>query len=300
MVVKMESGWDRVKAAAYSYSATAMPRLTGALVTVAGFMPIGFSKSTTRRIRGRHLLDRRHRGGLLVGGLGPLHAVPGREDAAEGPRASTRTAAIPTTRRSTASSAGLIDLALERRWWVIGATVAALALALFGMRFVPQQFFPNSSRPELIVELRLKEGASFAATTEQVKKMEAILAKDEDVALLHRVHRRRRAALLPVAQSGAAEPGLRAVHRDDEGPGGARARALAADGRGARASSRRRGCASRASSSGPPVGFPVQFRVVGPDTQKVRDDRARGRARRGRRARRCATCSSTGTIRCAR
>ena len=46
---------------------------------------------------------------------------------------------------------------------------------------MPQQFFPNSSRPELIVELRLKEGASFAATTEQVKKMEAVLAKDEDV-----------------------------------------------------------------------------------------------------------------------
>ena len=77
------------------------------------------------------------------------------------------------------------------------------------MKLVPQQFFPNSSRPELVVDLRLKEGASFAATTEQVKKMEAVLAKDEDVKLLHRLHRRRRAALLPVAQPGAAEPGLR-------------------------------------------------------------------------------------------
>ena len=74
MVVKMESGWDRVKAAAYSYSATAMPRLTGALVTVAGFMPIGFAQSTTRRVRRRHLLDRRHRGAVLVAGFRPLHA----------------------------------------------------------------------------------------------------------------------------------------------------------------------------------------------------------------------------------
>ena len=49
------------------------------------------------------------------------------------------------------------------------------------MKLVPQQFFPSSTRPELLVELRLKEGASFAATTEQVKKMEAVLAKDEDV-----------------------------------------------------------------------------------------------------------------------
>ena len=76
---------------------------------------------------------------------------------------------------------GLIDLAIARRWWVIGATVAALALAIAGSSLVPQQFFPNSDRPELIVELRLKEGSSFDATTEQVKKMEAVLAKDEDV-----------------------------------------------------------------------------------------------------------------------
>jgi multidrug efflux pump len=61
---------------------------------------------------------------------------------------------------------------------VIGVTVAALGAAIAGSRFVPQQFFPNSSRPELVVELRLKEGSSFAATTEQVKKMEAVLAKD--------------------------------------------------------------------------------------------------------------------------
>ena len=59
--------------------------------------------------------------------------------------------------------------------------MAALGAAIVGSRFVPQQFFPNSSRPELVVELTLKEGASFAATTEQVKKMEAVLAKDEDV-----------------------------------------------------------------------------------------------------------------------
>jgi multidrug efflux pump subunit AcrB len=54
-------------------------------------------------------------------------------------------------------------------------------LALAGMKLVPQQFFPNSSRPELILDLRMKEGSSFQATTEQVKRMEAVLKKDEDV-----------------------------------------------------------------------------------------------------------------------
>ena len=75
----------------------------------------------------------------------------------------------------------LINLAIERRWLVIGVTAAALVLAFAGMKFVPQQFFPNSSRPELIVELRMKEGSSFVATTEQVKKMETVLSKDKDV-----------------------------------------------------------------------------------------------------------------------
>ena len=74
-----------------------------------------------------------------------------------------------------------IDFAIARRWSVIGITVVALAAAIVGSKYVPQQFFPNSSRPELVVELRLKEGSSFAATTEQVKRLEAVLAKDEDV-----------------------------------------------------------------------------------------------------------------------
>jgi multidrug efflux pump subunit AcrB len=73
---------------------------------------------------------------------------------------------------------GWIDLALEERWLIIAATASALVLALAGMKFVPQQFFPNSERPELILDMRLKEGSSFEAATEQVKRMEAVLKKD--------------------------------------------------------------------------------------------------------------------------
>ena len=179
MVVKMEEGWDRLKAAAYSYSA-AMPRLTGALITVACFMPIGFAKSTTGEYAGGifWIVGTAVLFSWVVSGIiTPYLAVKmlpkdfGKHHHGGDPYDK------PFYRRLR----GWIDLALERRWIVIGATVASLAVAIWGSRFVPQQFFPQSSRPELVVELTLKEGASFAATTEQVKRMEQVLAKDEDV-----------------------------------------------------------------------------------------------------------------------
>jgi multidrug efflux pump subunit AcrB len=163
-----------------------------------------------------------------------------------------------------------IDVAIERRWLVIGITVAALAAAILGSRLVPQQFFPNSSRPELVVELRLKEGSSFAATTEQVKRMEAILAKDEDVRFF-------------TAYTGAGQPRFY-LSLDPElpNPGYAVFIVMTKD------TEARERVRSRLMANvnelfpqvwvrvtrlelGPPVGFPVQFRVVGPDTQKVRE-----------------------------
>ncbi|MEA3182782.1 MAG: multidrug efflux pump, partial [Gammaproteobacteria bacterium] len=180
MVVKMESGWDRLKAAAFSYSATAMPRLTGALITVVGFMPIGFSKSTSGEYAGGifWIVGIAVLFSWLVSGVfTPYLAVkllPSNfgQHHLEGDQYET-----PFYRKLR----HCIEVVLERRWWVISATAAALVLAFLGMRWVPQQFFPNSDRPELVVELRTKEGASFAATTEQVKKMEKVLAKEPGV-----------------------------------------------------------------------------------------------------------------------
>ena len=82
MVVKMEEGWDRVKAAAFSYASTAMPRLTGALITVAAFMPIGFSKSTTGEYAGGIFWIVGTAVRVLVVRVGGHHAVPRGEDAA--------------------------------------------------------------------------------------------------------------------------------------------------------------------------------------------------------------------------
>jgi len=76
---------------------------------------------------------------------------------------------------------GWLDFAIERRWWVIGITVAALGAALVGIRFVPQQFFPNSSRPELVVELRLKERLFVRRHHGAGQDDGGCAAKDEDV-----------------------------------------------------------------------------------------------------------------------
>jgi multidrug efflux pump len=267
MVVKMEGGWERVKAAAFSYAATAMPRLTGALVTVAAFMPIGFSKSTTGEYAGGifWIVGTAVVFSWFVSGvITPYLAVKML------PELKKHEGGDPYHTPFYGKLRRLIDAAIERRWWVIGATVAAFGLAIVGSRLVPQQFFPNSDRPELVVELRLKEGASFAATTEQVKKMEAVLAKDEDVKFF-------------TAYTGAGQPRFYlALDPELPNPGYA-AFVVMTKGLEAREKVRARLMASvneqfpnvwvrvTRLELGPPVGFPVQFRVVGPDTQKVRD-----------------------------
>jgi multidrug efflux pump subunit AcrB len=268
MVVKMEAGWDRVKAAAFSYSATAMPRLSGALITVAGFMPIGFAKSTTAEYAGGIFWIV----GIAVvfswvcsGVITPYLAVKmlpksfGKHHAGADPYGSAFYRRLR----------GWIDMALEKRWLIIAATAGALVLALAGMKYVPQQFFPNSERPELIVDLRMKEGSSFQATTEQVKRMEAVLKKDEDVRFF-------------TAYTGAGSPRFYlALSPELPNPGYAQFIVMTKDMK-ARERVRSRLIASVRDEfpqawvrvtrleMGPAVGYPVQFRVVGPDTQKVR------------------------------
>jgi multidrug efflux pump len=268
MVVKMEDGWDRVKAAAFSYASTAMPRLTGALITAAAFMPVGLSKSTTGEyaggifwIVGTAVLFSWFVSGVITPYLA-VKMLPDFKKHGDGGDAYHS----PFYRKLR----GWIDLAMARRWWVIGGTMAAFVLAIAGSRFVPQQFFPNSDRPELVVELRLKEGSSFDATTEQVKKMEAVLAKDRDVRFY-------------TAYTGAGQPRFYlSLNPELPNPGYAvfvvmtkdvkareelRARLMGM------ANDRFPGVWVRVTrlELGPPVGFPVQFRIVGSDTQKVRE-----------------------------
>lgn len=267
MVAKMETGMDRVKAAAFSYQSTAMPRLTGALITVVGFLPIGLSKSTTGEyaggifwIVGAAVLFSWICSGIFTPYLAVKMLPNDLGKHQHGDLYDTRF--YRTLRR-------LIDAAIERRWVVIGATFGALVLALACIKFVPQQFFPNSSRPELVIDLRVKEGSSFAATTEQVKHMEEILAKDEDVRFY-------------TAYTGAGAPRFYlSLNPELPNPGFAQFVVMTKD-----LDARERVRARLVTSAdeqfpqawvrvtrlelGPPVGYPVQFRVVGPDTQVVR------------------------------
>ncbi|HWH39969.1 MAG TPA: efflux RND transporter permease subunit, partial [Usitatibacter sp.] len=269
MVVKMESGWDRAKSAAFSYASTAMPRLTGALVTVAGFMPIGFSKSTTGEYAGGifWIVGIAVVFSWVVSGIfTPYLAVKLLPEgfgkgAHHGDPYDT-----PFYRRLR----NLIDAALQRRWAVIGVTAAALVVAVFGMRFVPQQFFPNSTRPELIVDLRLKEGASFAATTGQVKKMEALLRKDEDVRFFTAYTGAGAPRFYLSLDPELPNPGFSqfiVMTKDLEARERVRAKLIAM----APAQFPEMWLRVTRLELGPPVGYPVQFRVVGPDTQKVRE-----------------------------
>jgi len=268
MVVKMEAGWDRVKAAAFSYEATAMPRLIGALVIAAGFMPIGLSKSTTGEyaggifwIVGAAVVFSWVCSGLFTPYLA-AKMLP--KDFGQHHHGGD-----PYDTRFYRKLRSWIDAAVQRRWWVLGATAAALAVAVAAMQLVPQQFFPNSSRPELVVDLRLKEGSSFQATTEQVKRLETLLAKDADVKFF-------------TAYTGAGAPRFYlALNPELPNPGYAQFVVMTQD-LEARERVRTRLMAQADAEFpqawlrvtrlelGPPVGYPVQFRIVGPDTQVVR------------------------------
>ena len=270
MVVKMEEGWDRVKAAAFSY---AVDRDAAAHRRAHHRRRVHADRLLQvdhRRIRRRHFLDRRHGRRVLVVRLGGDHALPRGQDAAEDFKKHDHGGDPYDS--AVLSQAARLDR-LRHRATLVGHRRDRRGICRSrssGSRLVPQQFFPNSDRPELVVELRLKEGASFAATTEQVKKMEAVLAKDEDVRFF-------------TAYTGAGQPRFYlSLNPELPNPGYAVFIVMTKD-MEARERVRSRLMASvneqfpdvwvrvTRLELGPPVGFPVQFRVVGPDTQKVRE-----------------------------
>jgi multidrug efflux pump subunit AcrB len=167
---------------------------------------------------------------------------------------------------------GVVDWAVHRRAWVLAITVLVFAMSGAGMLAVQQQFFPTASRPELLVDLRLREGASFAATSAQVKLLEARLAKDPDIEFF-------------TAYTGAGTPRFYlSIEPELPNPGFAQFVVKTA-GIEQRERVRDRLMELFAKDEafpdvnarvtrlefGPPVGFPVQFRVIGPDKAQVRE-----------------------------
>ncbi len=181
MVNKMEQGWDRVRAASYAYTSTAFPMLTGTLVTAAGFLPVGFAKSSAGEytfsifaVVTIALLVSWVVAVIFTPYIGfkilPNHAV--HPDAHEDAVYQKRFYLI--FRR-------LVTWCVRFRKTVLLATGLLFAAALVGFALVEQQFFPSSNRPELLIDLSLPEGASIRATHAEVLKMEKLLAKDADI-----------------------------------------------------------------------------------------------------------------------
>lgn len=179
MAIKMEQGYDRLKAASYAWTSTAFPMLTGTLITAAGFLPIATAQSGTGEYT-RSIFQVvtiallaswvaavvfvPYLGEKLLPDLAKIHAAKhgaGQPDPYGTPF-------YQRVRR-------LVEWCVRRRKTVIALTILLFVASVVLFRFVPQQFFPASGRLELMVDLKLAEGASLSNTTEEVKRLEAML-----------------------------------------------------------------------------------------------------------------------------
>ena len=178
MAVKLEQGWSRARAAAFAYTSTAFPMLTGTLVTVAGFLPIALAKSSTGeytrsifQVSAIALITSWFAAVVLIPLLG-YRMLPERKREAHLPDGHEHD--IYDT-RFYRRLRGWVAWCVDRRYLVLGGTIVTFAVSMAGFGLVPQQFFPSSDRSELLVDVRLQEGASFAATLRQVERLEKTL-----------------------------------------------------------------------------------------------------------------------------
>ncbi|MBX3610483.1 MAG: efflux RND transporter permease subunit [Hydrogenophaga sp.] len=180
MVRKLEEGYDMVRAATFTWDATAMPMLTGTLITATGFLPIGLAQSTTGEytfaIFAVTVIA------LLISWVVAVMFVPYLgvkllkiKPKAEGEPHEVFDGPFYVRFRR------LVDWCVEHRWLTIGATVLTFALGIVGMGKVQQQFFPDSSRPEIMVDIWLPEGSSIAAMDEVSKRVEQRFMREPGV-----------------------------------------------------------------------------------------------------------------------
>lgn len=170
MVRKMEEGYDKVRAATFAYEVTAMPMLTGTLITAAGFLPIGMARSTvgeyTFAIFAVTVVA------LVLSWLVSVYFVPylGTLLLKAKPVSAEHHEHFDTPFYR--SFRRLVNWCVEHRWKTIAATIVLFALGIVGMGKVQQQFFPDSSRPEILVDIWFPEGTSFAANEATARRVE--------------------------------------------------------------------------------------------------------------------------------
>ena len=270
MVRKLEEGYDKVRAATFAYDATAMPMLTGTLITAVGFLPIGLAQSTVGEYT--FAIFAVTAAALLISWLVSVYFVPylGTRILKTRPQASG--AGEPHELFDTpfySRFRGAVNWCVRHRWITIGLTIGTLVLGLVGMGKVQNQFFPDSSRPEILVDLWYPEGTSYAANEAVTKRVEARLMKldgvdhvttwvgsgaERFVLVLDQVFPQSNASqMIVLPKNMAARERLRKLLPE----------LLATEFPEVRGR-------AKLLPNGPPVPYPVQFRVVGPDPAKVR------------------------------
>ena len=215
MATKMEQGYDRLRAASFAWESTAFPMLTGTLITAAGFLPIATAASSTGEYT--RSLFQVVTIALVVSWIAAVLFIPylgdkmlpdlhnpqppkpgslaGRWHALRLRWADRNPALANLVRPKQLAHdhdpyksafyqrfRAFLDACLRRRWLVIFATIGLFVFSLAMFRFVPQQFFPDSTRPELMVDIELAEGASLTATQAQARKLEELLKQREGIA----------------------------------------------------------------------------------------------------------------------
>ncbi|MES2126706.1 MAG: efflux RND transporter permease subunit [Pseudomonadota bacterium] len=269
MVRKMEEGLSRFDAATYAYKSTAMPMLTGTLITAAGFLPIGLAKSAAGEYT--FSMFSVNAIALLVSWVVAVFFTPylGYVLLKVKPHAPGEAGHEVFDTPGFRKFRALVNWCVEWRKTTIVLSLAVFGLGVFGFKFIEKQFFPDSSRPELMVELWLPEGSAFTATEAQAKKFEAFIGKQANVeSVTSYVGTGSPRFYLPldqifpqtnVAQIVVLPKDLKsrevlrqkiiAVFKSDFPEVRGRVKML---------------------PNGPPVPYPVQFRVAGPDIAKVR------------------------------
>nr|WP_314482170.1 efflux RND transporter permease subunit [uncultured Pseudomonas sp.] len=275
MAIKMEQGFDRLKAASYAWTSTAFPMLTGTLITAAGFLPIATAASSTGEYTRSifqvvtialltswvaAVLFVPYLGERLLPDLARRHAARhGDGSAAPDPYA---TPFYQRVRR-------LVEWCVRRRKTVIVLTIAAFVGSVFLFRFVPQQFFPASGRPELMVDLKLAEGASLLNTAEKVRQLEQLLKQEPGIVnYVAYVGSGSPRFYLPLDQQLPAASFAQFVVLADSMPARERLRSWLIDALEQQFPDLRARVTRL--ENGPPVGYPVQFRVTGEHIEQAR------------------------------
>lgn len=180
MAVKLEQGWDRTKAACYAFTATAFPMLTGTLITCAGFIPVGFAKGTAAEFTSSIFTVITI--ALVISWIVSVMVTPllGYSIIKIKPPANGEAHDLYDTKFYRVFRSTLV-WCLNNRKLVLGVTLVCFISSIFLLRFVKQEFFPLSTRPELIVDMTLPEGASIRATEEQARQFAACLEGDSNI-----------------------------------------------------------------------------------------------------------------------